>query len=156
MQSKIDDLRKTRTFLLQLLTELSVEQLNTIPHGFRNNIVWNLAHLVATQQGFCYTRAGLPQLVDESFYNAYKPGSAPEKSTSQVEVDEIKRLLLDTLDSLTEDYKRNAFKSYTPWTTRSQLSIASVEDAVDFMFFHEGMHTGYIMALKRVILTSQN
>jgi len=156
MQSKIDNLRKTRAFLLQLVSELSLEQLNTIPQGFRNNIVWNLAHLVASQQGFCYSRAGLPQLVEESFYNAYKPGSAPENSASQAEVDEIKRLLLDTLDSLEKDYKKEVIKNYTPWTTRSQLLITSVDDAIDFMPFHEGMHTGYIMALKRVILTSQN
>src|SRR6478735_9578463 len=112
MHSKIDNLRKTRTFLLQLLPELSVEQLNAIPLGFRNNIIWNLAHLVATQQDFCYTRAGLPQLVDESFYQAYKLGSAPEKSISQEEIDEIKLLLFHTLDSLEEDHKSDAFKNY--------------------------------------------
>ena len=51
MNDQIETIRKTRSFLLDYIKELNIEQLNKIPAGFNNNIAWNLGHLVAAQQG---------------------------------------------------------------------------------------------------------
>lgn len=74
---KIERLRKIRSALLDATGDLTIDQLNRIPEGFNNNIIWNLAHLVSVQQGVCYLRAGEPLSVEESFYHAYKPGTRP-------------------------------------------------------------------------------
>ena len=59
MQKKFDDLLETRKFLLKIISSLSNEQLNKIPVPFKNNIAWNIAHLVVTQQLLCYKLSGL-------------------------------------------------------------------------------------------------
>ena len=53
MQNQIDTLLITRKFLLKITEDLTIEQLNKIPEGFKNNIAWNLTHLLVTQQLLC-------------------------------------------------------------------------------------------------------
>jgi hypothetical protein len=56
MNNKIDKIKKIRGFLLEQIADLTNEQLNTIPNGFHNNIIWNLIHSICAQQGICYLR----------------------------------------------------------------------------------------------------
>src|SRR5215213_63873 len=104
MNKQIEKIRKTRKFLLELIKELSTEQLNKIPHGFNNNIVWNLGHIVAAQEGVCYVRAGLKTWVDEGFFITYKPGSKPEGEVSGAQIETIKELFFSSLDVLEKNY----------------------------------------------------
>lgn len=151
MNRQIENIRKTRIHLLETIKELSLEKLNKVPHGFNNNIIWNVGHLVAAQQGICYVRPGLPLVMEESLFNKYKMGSKPEHFTDGDEVDNIKDLLISTLDRFYIDYQHHLFDRYTSWTNRYGIEISSIEEAVQYLFFHEGLHAGVIMALKRLV-----
>src|SRR5689334_19752074 len=118
MHQQIETIRKTRTALLNLIKDLTVEELNEIPTGFNNNIIWNVAHLVAAQQGVCYLRAGLGLKIEEQFFLFYKPETKPEGYVDASEIENIKGLLFSMLDILQKDYEQNLFTNYTPWTTR--------------------------------------
>jgi hypothetical protein len=78
MEKQFEIIRKTRSFLLSIINELSIEQLNQIPEGFINNIAWNFGHVIAAQQGVCYLRAGLPMHIDKEVFKNYKSESKPE------------------------------------------------------------------------------
>lgn len=151
MNKQIETIRKTRTALLETISELNHEQLNKIPTGFNNNIIWNLAHLIAAQQGICYLKAGLPLVVDKEFFLAYKPDSKPEKFVETEDIEKIRALLFSTLDQLELDVQQNLFTYYRNWITRYGVEINNIEGAISFLPFHEGLHLGYIMALKRVV-----
>lgn len=153
MNKSVEIIRKTRTSLLGLIGDLSLEQLNTVPPGFNNNIIWNIGHLIAAQQGVCYRRAGVAMRIEDGFFEGYMPGSKPEGAVTQEGVDQIKELLFSTLDQLEIDYKDQLFTNYPAWATRYGVNIASFDDGVNFLQFHEGIHMGYIMALKRVMIT---
>ena len=156
MHPQIETIRKTRTALLKLIEGLSTEELNEIPAGFNNNIIWNVAHLTAAQQGVCYFRAGLKMpVITEAYFKAYKPESKPEKVVSAEEVEAIKTLLFASLDQLEKDYAQNIFTNYTPWTTRYGVDIKNIDEAIAFLPFHEGLHLGYVMALKRVVKSKE-
>ena len=151
MNLHIETLRATRKLLLNSISELTIEQLNEIPHGFNNNIIWNMAHLVAAQQGVCYKRAGIDLTVYESFFELYKPDTKPGKYVPEDEITQIKSLMLSTIDQFEEDYNNKKFLSYTAWTTRYGTALHDIDEALSFLPFHEGVHFGYIMALKRVV-----
>lgn len=148
---KTEQLRKIRSSLLKSTEELTIAELNRIPDGFNNNIIWNLAHLVSVQQSVCYLRAGEPLSVEESFYHAYKPGTRPVAGVTENEARAIKELLLSSLDRLEDDYRAGRFAGYQTWTTRSGWEQRTIDDALQFLVFHEGMHTGYITAMKRLV-----
>ena len=149
--STVEKIRRTRIFLLDSIKSLSIEDVNTIPVGFNNNIAWNLAHMVAVQQGICYVRSGKEPVTGQSFYESYKPGSKPVKPLTEDELEEIRNLLISTLDRLVEDYDKGLFVNYEKWSSRYAIEIGSIEEAVNFLLFHEGLHFGMITALKRVI-----
>jgi hypothetical protein len=134
-----------------MVSELTTDQLNEIPSGFNNNIIWNLAHLVAAQQGVCYVRNGLPLIVDEKIFLNYKPDTKPQGYVSDGEVQEIKNLLLSTIDQLEKDYNADRFRDFKSWTNRYGVAHNTIEDSINFLLFHDGLHFGYVMALKHVI-----
>ncbi len=151
MHPQIQQIRKTRTWLVGLIEGLSMEELNKIPPGFNNNIIWNVAHLPAAQQNVCYVRAGLHPVIEEKYFIRYKPETKPEVPADENEVNDIKQLLFSSLDQLELDLQKNIFINYPSWKTRSGVEINNIEDGLKFLSFHEGIHTGYVMALKRII-----
>ena len=151
MNDQLELIRKTRSYLLEVVKELSIEQLNKVPTGFSNNIVWNLGHMVAAQQGICYVRAGLKPWCEEAFINAYKRGTTPEAIVPMDEIEKIKEQFFTSLDLLEEDYSKGLWQTYPAWTTRYGVEIKSIDDAIKFLNFHEGLHSGYVMAMKRAI-----
>lgn len=151
MNENIEIIKKTRNFLLAGINDLTNEQLNRILPGFNNNIIWNLGHLVASQQGICYSRAGLNMNVSEDFFNSYKPGSKPERNLTDTEIEKIKELLFTSLDVFEDDYAKGLWPTYPTWTTRSGIEINSIDKAIDFMHYHEGLHSGYILTMKRIV-----
>jgi hypothetical protein len=149
--NSLNTIKATRKHLLQLIEGLSTEQLNQVPAGFNNNIIWNVAHLISAEQGICYTRANIPFIVDDKFYTPYRPDTKPARFIESAEVDEIKELLITTIDQLDTNYQNKIFTNYPLWTSRYGVPITSIEDAINFLPFHDGMHIGYVMALKRAI-----
>jgi len=151
MEKQFEILRKTRNFLLSIINELSIEEVNQVPEGFNNNLAWNFGHVIAAQQGVCYLRAGLPMLIDKEIFRKYKPESKPESPIGVAELNTLKSLLFSTIDDLEADYASTRFDAYAPWTTRYGVQIDTIDDAIKFLSFHDGLHTGYSMALRRAV-----
>jgi hypothetical protein len=152
MKSQIETIRKTRSFLLEQIKNLGNEQFNQVAEGFNNNIIWNLGHMIAAQQGMCYKRAGLPTLISEEFWEKFRTGSKPQAPMTDEEITYIKGLLFSTLDKLEADYNNNIFGNYTAWSTRYGVEVASIDDAIEFLPFHEGLHAGTILAMKKILV----
>ena len=155
MNTQIDIIKQPRLQVLNISEDRTLDQLNYIPTGFNNNILWNLGHMVAAQQGICYLRAGLPLRIDESFLLTYKPGTKPEELYTADDLTLIKKLFFFTLDQLEADLNTNMFNNYTPFVTRYGYEITSIDDAVSFLPFHEGLHIGTVIALKKLVSPTQ-
>lgn len=141
-----------RENLLNTLETTSLEELTLIPDGFNNNIFWNIAHCVATQQLLHYYLSGNPFRVNEYWVNNYKKGTLPSLSVSQDDIQNIKFLLIETSKLLVSDYDEGLFDDYSPYSTSFGLDLKKIQDAIVFNNIHEGLHYGYIMAQKRAIL----
>lgn len=140
---------KNRKILASFLNDFSVDELNKIPKGFNNNIFWNISHIVVTQQLLVYGLSDLPMLVSKDLVDKYRKGSKPSIKVNQEEVDKIKELLFSTLKKTKEDYENGVFKNFEPYTTSTNSTITNVEKAIEFNNFHEGIHLGYILAMKK-------
>jgi len=151
MLKQFDTLLKGRALILKVIDGLSNEQINKIPSGFNNNIAWNVAHLVVTQQILCYKLSGLDCLISEEMITNFKKGSAPNYTVSKEEFETIKKQLLDFPVKLDEAYEAKIFKTYTEYTTSVNVTLASIDDAIDFNLFHEGIHLGIILQLVKFV-----
>lgn len=151
MKDQLEITRTNRRLLEKIMNNYSLEQLNTVPEGFANNIIWNIAHVIVTQQLLVYKLSGLPLMIDEDMVGLYKKGAKTERSVSQEEVTVIKELLFSTLDKTEKDIDAAVFKEYNEYPTSTGFVLRSVTDAMSFNNFHEGIHLGYILALKKVL-----
>ena len=151
MEKQFEIIKSTRKYLLNFIADLTIDELNEIPAGFNNNIIWNLAHLIAAQQNICYVRGGLNVKIDQNLFQAYKPDTKPVGYVDKEKVAEIKELFLSTIDELEADYNNNVFADYNAWTNRYGVIHNNIEDTINFLIIHEGLHVGYIMPLKRLV-----
>lgn len=151
MTKTIENLLHVRQPILTLVEGLSPDALNKVPEGFNNNIIWNMAHLVSAQQGICYVRAGLKPRIEEQYLIPYRPGTKPEGPADSTELERVKESMISSIEMVVPDLENNLFTNYTPWTTRYGLSIATIDEALGFLLFHEGLHFGTILALKKFV-----
>jgi hypothetical protein len=49
------------------------------------------------------------------------------------------------------DYLNNLFASYPPWSTRYGVEITNIDDALQFLLYHEGLHAGIIIAMRKLL-----
>lgn len=147
MEKLFDITLKNRKILYKFLTNTPREQLLNIPEGFRNNIWWNIAHVVVTQQLLVYKFSGLPMRVSDELVDKFKKGTVPDGTATDEEIDEITGFLFSTIEWTQEDYEKGNFKSFSEYTTSVDITLSSVEDAIAFNAFHEGIHLGSILAL---------
>lgn len=151
MQQTFDITRTSRKLLSQFLEKYTLEQLNAIPEGFNNNLIWNIAHIVVVQQMLVYKLSGLPMMISDEMVDKYKKGSKPEHDATQAEADEIKELLLKTIDQTETDFENKMFENYQEYPTSTGFTLNNSGDAMSFNYFHEGIHLGVILSIKKYI-----
>ena len=151
MKKQFEILRTNRLFILKIIENLTLVQLNKIPSGFKNNIAWNVAHLVVTQQLLCYKFAGLNILVTEEMVEAFQKGTAPNRDITQDELDTIKEQLIALPNTFEEDYNAKIFNNYKPYTSSVNVSLNNINEAFEFNTYHEGIHLGIILSLKKFV-----
>lgn len=141
----------SRNMVSKILENHSLEQLNKIPEGFSNNLIWNIGHIIVTQQLLVYKLSGLPMMVPEQMVDKYKKGTKPEQDVTQSEVEEIRSLLFTTIEKTKEDYANGVFKNYQEYPTSTGFVLNNAEDAIAFNNFHEGLHIGIMMSLRKLV-----
>lgn len=151
MQSTFDINLSSRNVLLKFLENYSLEQLNSIPEGYGNNLIWNIGHIVVVQQMLVYHLSGLPMLVSPEMVEKYKKGTKPEVPVSQKEVGQIKDLLYVTLEQTKKDFSEGIFREYNAFTTMSGFHIRNAQEAMEFNNYHEGVHTGVMMRISKFL-----
>jgi helix-turn-helix protein len=151
MKIEFDVLRKSRLLALKELDDLTLAQIHEIPNGFKNNIAWNIAHLVVTQQLLHYKLSSLNCLCSDDLISMYKKGTLPTKNFTEEEFEEVKELFVALPDTLEEDFEAGIFQNFTEYATSAGVVLNSFESAVVFNNFHEGIHYGIIRAIKKFL-----
>nr|WP_315163026.1 DinB family protein [uncultured Flavobacterium sp.] len=151
MNQTFDITRTSRKMIAPFLENYTLEQLNAIPDGFSNNLIWNIAHIVVTQQLLVYKLSGLPTMVSDEMIEKYRKGTKPEHIVMQAEVDEIKSLLFATIDQTEVDFENEIFKNFDEYPTSTGFVLKSAKDAMIFNNFHEGLHLGILMSIRKFV-----
>ena len=141
----------SRNHYLKFFDGYTLEQLNRIPEGFSNNLIWNIGHIIVAQQGLVYRLSGLPSYIEESLVETYKNGSKPTGSTTAEEVEQLKDLLITLIDKTKSDYHDGKFTSYHEYNTATGFNLKSTKEALEFNNYHEALHLGFMMNIRKFI-----
>ena len=99
----------------------------------------------------CYTLSGYLPKIPESLIEDFRKGTAPKGKYSFFDIQGIKKLLTESAEVIELDYDNKIFEKYKQYPTSYNITLNNIEDALHFNSLHEGLHFGYIMALKKII-----
>jgi hypothetical protein len=143
--------RRNRELLLKFLDGYTIEQLNKVPTGFNNNLIWNISHIIVVEQMLVYKLSGLDMMIPQNMVESYMRGTKPERDVTEEEVAEIRSFLFNTIERTQRDYNDRIFRSYQPFTTSNGFTLNSAEEAITFNTYHEGIHLGMMLSIRKFI-----
>lgn len=151
MENLFTIIKQNRKILHRYLNTTAEAELYKIPKGFNNNIWWNIAHVVVTEQKLIYGLSGLSLNIDQALVENYQKGTFPKANPTDNDLSSISELLVSLPEKTELDYNAGIFNSFKPYMTSPKVPLNNVEDAIAFNTFHEGIHLGAIFALEKAI-----
>ena len=144
-------LRQTRLNTLGLFQAYSSERLNKVPDGFRNNLMWNAGHVIATMELLVYGLSGVKTPSGREFIDRYRKGTAPDGPASVEDEAYIGKMLLGGIDQLSEDLERMDLNQFKEYQTSYGVKLTNVAEALQFNNMHEAMHLGTMLAMRKLV-----
>lgn len=151
MESTLKTWETSRKLYLGYFEKYSPDQLNKIPDGFSNNLIWNIGHIVVAQQALVYKGSNLDGYVSDRLFDLYKPGTKPVRPVTKEEIEELKELLISLIDKTIEDFNNGIFETFNERMTGTGFHLATLKDAFEFNNYQEGLHLGYMMSIRKFI-----
>ncbi|MDM1293652.1 DinB family protein [Sphingobacterium sp. N143] len=153
MQETFKFILQARQKFIELIDSLSIEQLNKIPAGFNNNIIWNFGHIVVSTQTLVYVRTGIKADTAWVKYNEdYKKDTKPTRFVEQAEVDELKEIAIRSIEQIAVDYENGVFGAITSFSTSTYgYPLNTIEEVIALTSGHDNVHFGYAMAQRRCL-----
>lgn len=138
--------------MLGLVEELTLEELNTIPAGFNNNIIWNLGHIMISTIGLCYVRSQADVSHTIPFAKLFGKGTRPGEPIDQQTVNEVKRLIVESITQIERDAASGLFDKVVPYSTDTYgHEMADIKEILTCTLAHDNMHLGIVKAQKAVV-----
>ena len=146
----LDQLSTTRERCVALGDALGKAR-TVVPPGYRNNALWNLAHLETTAEILLYERSGLPLAIDEDDRARFAKGSSPEAWDTPPDWGVVRERLLAQPARIRADHEAGRFRTYEEYTTSAGVTLTDFASALAFNEFHEGLHLGYVLAMRKAL-----
>ena len=89
--------------------------------------------------------------ISDDLFDRYKPGTKPSSVVSQDEINELKMLLTSLIEQTEKDFYSGKFIVFNERTTATGFHLAALRDAFEFNSFHEGLHLGYMMSIRKFV-----
>lgn len=141
-----------RAKLAAIARELTTEQLNKIPEGFRNNIAWHIGHIVVSTEALCYVRSGVDPAKNIPHIAEYQNGSMPKSAISAEEIQYFINRLQASLSEIESDYQKGVFAGIKPYATMTfGIEMKDIETVFEVSAYHDTLHFGHIQAMRKLV-----
>ena len=151
---------KTRGFMVDLLRAHTLAQVNRVPPGFRNNLIWNARHCYVSLYLLVFARnnATAAEMAtlgyappSEEEVAAYRKGTAPEGEVDAAAVEHAIGRLGDMswAARLTDAFLDSA--RYDAYDASWGVRLHSAAEAIAYVNMHEGMHLGVMLAQRKLL-----
>lgn len=144
-------MQATRTYFIQHVDDLTEKQLNEVPKGAPNNILWNIGHIINSHDRMLYPQCGLEIPCPDFYDEWFKGGTSPSTWKTMPDPDKVLDEIENQGERLLKDYNAGKFEKYASWELVPGFSLNDADEAIGFCAMHEGVHLGMIMALRRAL-----
>jgi hypothetical protein len=142
----IDNMRSN---LLEITENLTVEQINTIPNGFNNNIVWNMGHILVVTDELLYKNSPFSIPSYDFDISRFKKGTRPDNVVDEKDISLIREALSDTVPRIRK--LLNVYAIETQNNESELLEKLGNDRSIQFTVFHEDMHISTILRQLKIL-----
>ncbi len=146
----IEMLRFVRGLTMKAFDGLDQRQLTTVPAGFNNNILWNAGHILYYTCAMTYGPAGQPIPLPAEYKDLFKANTSPADWKEAPDGAAVLRELGSIVDRIAADNADGKFGAFKGMTLGPR-SLGTIQEALVFHCFHEGLHLGRITSLKKLV-----
>lgn len=140
------ELNRSRT--LEIVADLSTEQVNLIPNGYNNNILWHVGHILTTQERLAFRLIQDTLDLHESLMAFFLNGTKPaDWQTTPPDI----LTLLPLLKEQSVRIKQRLQGRLDEQITLPFKDMNLLKEVLIYSIGHEALHVGYIMAMKKVV-----
>ena len=151
MHPIIETTHSIRNSFKHYLSSMSLDALNKIPEGFNNNIFWNIGHIISVQQMIVVGLANERWTVDKRIVKEFMKGSKPERAYTEEDRMELLQILETSLQETQALFDADKLNTYQSFKTLTGYEITDFTSACAFNLFHEGMHLGTLLSIKKFV-----
>ena len=103
------------------------------------------------QQFLTYGLSQLEMQVSAEQIAMYKTGMSPADWRCAPDIPHLLTQLQALPDRFAADYAKGRFRTFRPYKTSTGVRLKTIEAAIAFKNFHEGLHLGAILALRNLV-----
>lgn len=142
-----------RNRTIAALDATTEEIVHVIPPGFKNNLLWNFAHIFVSQDILMYSFLNEKYSLPAHYQELFMMGSSPEKWTVEPPtLAEIRTHLIEQPTRMIEAFSgRLNEKGDKPFKLGPTVTFTTLGEILGFANFHEGTHQGTINSMKRAL-----
>lgn len=131
---------------LNEMQELSEEEADQMPEGFRNTIRWNLGHIYTVQNALLSKFGGKEVDMPSPYLELFAPGTKPADWKGDIPT---LGAMKEKLENQPEQLKKALAGQLDEEAVESFKSLSTVGEILTFTMYHEGMHVGAIQSIKK-------
>ncbi len=133
---------------MEVFNNIMEEQADIQPAGFNNTIRWNLGHILTVQELMAFSFMNEPMALPEDLMKLFVPGSKPSEWESTPPTLEA---LSNLLQEQTARIKQKLTGRMDEKLAKPFKDFQTVGEVLNYSIYHEGIHTGFLNALRRVV-----
>lgn len=107
---------------------------------------------MVTQQSLVCDLSGVPLRISDEYVWKFGRGTVPDGMAREEETGA--GFLISMGEWTQQDDNNGDFQKYGEFTTSNKVTLQSLEDAMRFNNYHEGLHPGVIRFIKKTILSA--
>lgn len=141
-------MERVRSRTIQVFEAIPEEIADIIPPGFNNSIRWQFGHILTIQERYAANLSGEPLELPDDYSEMFENGTKPAdwtKAPPSLQI--IKEHLQNQPKRIIQKFS-GKLENKLPEPKRGMETVGEI---LIHTVFHEGMHLGWIAALKRAV-----
>lgn len=137
-----------RSWTLEVAERVEQDKAEIVPEGFRNNILWQIGHVLLAAENFLFSlRTGehhLPEHYSALFGTGTKPADWQGEIPSKEELVDQLRKQLERVREIDADQLEGKLKE-------PMFGFTTIVECTNFIVLHEALHVGKMEEMERVV-----
>lgn len=153
LQESLNLFKYSRDATLILLSKIPEDKWDGQPDGFPNTIRWNAGHVYITAEDFLHKADHEYKITPPGWVELFIDGTHPSEWNDEApSPQEIITALKDQRERIYEFFNGKQQNQASEDHVIRTLTLNTVESALQFITWHEGIHLGIMKSLNDVLL----